>query len=125
MANPNIIQASGIYAKNSFVKLENTSGVLLVANQDNSNKVFLVDSMIIANVHGTNAIDVTIDLHQTATSGANPTKLLSTVTVPADASLVAISKDTASVLNENMSIYGFASASGLHIITNWKEVGAI
>lgn len=123
MANPKISSTSNIYANNSLVRLTDTSATQLVSNAASSNKVFLVDSIYVANVDGVNACDITIDVFAAATNTGTATKLVSTVSVPADAVLVPLLKDGTVTLLENRSIYATASAGNdLHVITSWKEI---
>lgn len=124
MANPSISSTSTIKANNSLVRLTDTSATQLVSNGASSNKVFLVDSIYVANVDGTNACDITIDIFEAATNTGTATKLVSTVSVPADAVLVPLLKDGTVTLLEDRSIYATASAGNdLHVITSWKEIG--
>ena len=124
MANPKISSTSNIYANNSLTRLTSTSPAQLVSNAASSGKVYLVDSIYVANVDGTNACDITIDIFPFADGTGTATKLVSTVSVPADAVLVPLLKDGTVTLLEDRSIYATASAANdLHVITSWKEIG--
>jgi hypothetical protein len=123
MANPNLASAANVYVNNAFVRLDNTTETLVVSNAANSGKAFLIDSIIVANVDGTNACDITINLYAAATNTGTATKLVHTVTVPADATLIAVGKDSGICLTEAESIYAVASAGGdLHVTAYWKEL---
>jgi len=123
MANPNIASASTVVLNNAFVRLDNTTETQVVSNAASSGKVFIIDSLIVANVDGTNACDVTINLYASATNTGTATKLAHTITVPADATLVVASKDLGICLTEAESIYATASAGGdLHVVACWKEL---
>ena len=67
-----------------------------------------VNSLIISNVDGTNAADITVTFYD----GSSHQYLAYTVSVPADTSLVVISKDTYMYVNETQGIYAQASANG-------------
>ena len=124
MANPKISATSLIYANNSLTRLTDTNATQLVSNAASSGKVYLVDSIYVANVDGTNACDITIDVFAAATNTGTATKLVSTVSVPADAVLVPLLKDGTVTLLEDRSIYATASAANdLHVICSWKEIG--
>lgn len=124
MANPKISSTSTIYANNSLTRLTDTNATHLVSNAASSGKVYLVDSIYVANVDGTNACDITIDIFAAATNTGTATKLVSTVSVPADAVLVPLLKDGTVTLLEDRSIYATASAANdLHVICSWKEIG--
>lgn len=123
MANPNIAAATTIVANNAMVRLTDTNETQVVSNAASSNKVYLIDSIIVANVDGTAACDITLNLYASATNTGTATKLVHTVAVPADATLLAITKDCGLVLNEGESIYAVASAGNdLHVVASWKEI---
>jgi hypothetical protein len=123
MANPNLNTASTVVVQNAFVRLDNTSETQVVSNAASSGKAFLIDSVVVSNVDGTNACDITLNLYAAATNTGTATKLAHTITVPADATLVVVSKDFGVSLTENESIYAQASAGGdLHVTAFWKEL---
>jgi hypothetical protein len=123
MANPNLVSGTSIVGKTNLVRLTDTNATQVVSNAASSNKLFLIDSLTIANVDGTNACDVTINVFASATNTGTATSLISTVTVPADATLVVVSKDSTLLLTEDMSVYGTASAGNdLHVICSYKEI---
>ena len=77
----------------------------------------------VANVDGTNACDVTIDVHSAASGGGTAYSLVSTVSVPADASLIVLDKSTAIYLEENTSITATAgTASDLEVIVSYEQI---
>jgi len=123
MANPNLASAANVYVNNAFVRLDSTTETLVVANAGSSGKAYLIDSIIVSNVDGTNACDITINLYAAATNTGTATKIVHTVTVPADASLIVAGKDQGLCLTEAESIYAVASAGGdLHVVACWKEL---
>ncbi len=124
MANPNIINATTIVGNTSLINLTSTSVTSLVSNPASSNKVYKVNSIIVSNVDGTNAADITINLYSNATVGQGSTfAIASTISVPADASLIVTDKTTAFYLMENQSVGAIASAAlDLHVVTSWEEI---
>jgi hypothetical protein len=77
----------------------------------------------VANVDGTNACDITIDVHSAASGGGTAYSLVSTVSVPADASLIVLDKSTAIYLEENTSITATAgTASDLEVIVSYEQI---
>ena len=123
MANPNLASASSVLANNALVRLTSTSATQVVSNAASSGKVFLIDSLFVSNVDGTAAADVTIEMYAAATNSGTATKLAHTVAVPADATLVVISKENPLALKEDQSIYAVASAADdLHVVASWKEL---
>ena len=123
MANPNLASAANVYVNNAFVRLTSTTETLIVSNAASSGKAYLIDSIIVANVDGTNAADITLNLYAAATNTGTATKIVHTVTVPADATLIAVGKDSGICLTEAESIYAVASAGDdLHVTAYWKEL---
>jgi hypothetical protein len=123
MANPNIATATSVVANNAQVSLTATTATQLITNAASSGKVFLIDSIIVANVDGTNACDVTVTRFQSATNTGTAFPIASTITVPADASVIIVGKDNPINLTENESIYVTASAANdLVVDANWKEL---
>jgi hypothetical protein len=123
MANPNLAAATSIYANNAQVSLTATTATQLVSNAASSGKVYLVDSIVVSNVDGTNAADITVTRFQSATNTGTAFAICSTVTVPADASLIVVGTENKISLTENESIYVTASAANdLVVDANWKEL---
>lgn len=107
MAAPNVVNVSSILGSTD-VQAIGTSATAITTNSAASNKLYKVNSLIVSNVDGTNNADVTVDLFRSST--AYP--IASTITVPADASLVVISKDISLYLLEGDSLRCTASATG-------------
>jgi hypothetical protein len=123
MAAPNIVNVSTITGKTDQYALTTTSQTTILNNAASSGKVFKVNMIQIANVDGANACDVTVDVHSAASGGGTAYSLVSTVSVPADASLVALDKNTAIYLEEDMSITATAgTASDLEVIVSYEEI---
>ena len=95
MAAPNIVNVSTITGKTDQVALTTTPQTTLLSNAASSGKVFKVNMIQVANVDGTNACDITVDVHSEDDGGGTAYSLVSTVSVPADASLVVVDKSTA------------------------------
>ena len=123
MAAPNIVNVSTIIGKSATVALTSTSATTLVSNAASSSKVFKINMIQIANVDGTNACDVTVDMHSAASGGGTAYSLVATVSVPADSSLVALDKGTSVYLEEDRSITATASAANdLEVIVSYEEI---
>jgi len=123
MAAPNVVNVATITAKSAMVALSSTSATTLVSNAASSGKVFKINMIQVANVDGTNAADVTVDMHSAASGGGTAYSLVSTVSVPADASLVALDKGTALYLEEDRSITATAgTANDLEVIVSYEEI---
>tara|TARA_R110002153_G_scaffold48776_1_gene137737 strand:- start:176 stop:550 length:375 start_codon:yes stop_codon:yes gene_type:complete len=123
MANPNIVNVSTILGKSVTIALSSTAQTTLVSNAASSGKVFKINMIQVANVDGTNAVDVTVDMHSAAAGGGTAFSLVSTISVPADASLVALDKSTSVYLEEDKSITATASAANdLEVIVSFEEI---
>ena len=123
MANPNLAAATSVYAANAQVSLTSTSATLLVSNAASSGKVYLIDSIVVANVDGTNAADISVVRFNSATNTGTAFPICSTVTVPADATLIVVGTENKLNLTEGESIYVTASAANdLVVDANWKEL---
>jgi hypothetical protein len=123
MTAPNIVNVTTITGKSAVVDLTTTNATLVVENTAASNKVFKINSLIISNVDGTNAADITVSLYSEDNIGGTATQIVSTVSVPADASLVVIDKNTSIYLEEDKSIGATAgSASDLKVVVSYEEI---
>lgn len=123
MAAPNIVNVTTITGKSATVALSTTSATTLVSNAASSGKVYKINMIQVANVDGTAAADVTIDLHSAAAGGGTAYSLVSTISVPADASLIVLDKNTSVYLEEDRSITATAgTANDLEVIVSYEEI---
>jgi hypothetical protein len=121
MANPNINTPSACYANNALLSLTTTADTLLIANAASSNKVFLFDSILVANTSAASA-DITVTMYAAATNTGTAYRVANTITVPSKSTLVVIAKSNGLNLKEAQSLYATASvASSLTVTAFWKE----
>ena len=111
MANPNIAALTTLTGNTTYLTPSATTAVVLLANTASSGQVFRINQIVAANVNGTNAVDTTVSVYTnggvaqgSAPSGGTAFPLASTVSVPADASLIVVDKTTAIYLQEGTSI---------------------
>ena len=112
MANPNIANSSlKIFGTTTQLTPGGTTAVVLLANTSTSNQVLKINQIVASNVNGTNAVDTTVSIYTngavaqgSAPSGGTAFPIVSTVSVPADASLIVVDKTTAIYLMEDRSI---------------------
>ena len=83
MATPNIVNVATINAKNATALLDGTSRTTAVDVP--AEKIAKINTILVANVDGTNAADITIEV--SVDNGSNYVKLANTISVPADATL--------------------------------------
>jgi hypothetical protein len=125
MANPNIVNVTTILGNNSSVSLTSTSATSIVSNAAASDKVFKINMIMVANVDGTNAADITINKYSAAALGGTAFPIASTISVPADATLIILDKTTALYLKENESIGAIAGvANDLVVTCSWEEINS-
>jgi hypothetical protein len=118
MAAPNIVTTATITGKTAVLAVT-TSATAIVTNTAASNKVFKINSLIISNIDGINVCDITVDLFRSSVAWA----IANTITVPADASLIVISKENTIYLEEGDSLRLTASTAGdLQGICSYEEI---
>jgi len=123
MAAPNIVNVATITGKTATVALSSTNATVLVTNAASSNKVFKINMIQVANVDGTNACDVTVDVHSADDGAGTAYSLVATASVAADSSMVVLDKNTAIYLEEDKSITATAgTANDLEIIVSYEEI---
>jgi hypothetical protein len=126
MANPNIVNVTTILGNSSQTALSSTSVFSIASNAASSGKVYKINSIVVANVDGTAAADITINIYSNATAGSGTAfAIASTISVPADASLIVTDKTTSFYLLENQSIGAIASvANDLVVTASWEEINS-
>jgi hypothetical protein len=127
MAAPNIVSVSSIIGESQGFELSTTLNTELIDVA--SNKLVKINRISVANIDGTNAADVTVQVDKaTRTSAATGSsvsgatfKIASTVSVPADAVLVLL--DTPIYLEEGDKLEGGASAaSDLTLFVSYEVI---
>jgi hypothetical protein len=123
MANPNIVNVTVINGNSSQVSLSTTSATSLASNAAASGKVFKINSIVVANTNGTTAANITINTYSAAALGGTAYPIASTISVPANATLIVTDKSTTFYLLENQSIGAVAgTANYLTVTTSWEEI---
>lgn len=119
MANPNIVNVTSIYGKNSFANLgTSTYGNKLLETP--ANTVIKINSILISNVDTAAAADVSVFIQ----NGDDPEAYIArTISVPADSTLVVLDKGTGIYLTEFQQLFAFASAAGdLAAFVSYEEI---
>jgi hypothetical protein len=132
MANPNIVAVTSIYGKTTYLSPSATTSVVLLPNAASSGKVFKINQIVAANKDGTNAVDCTVDIYSngavaqgSAPSGGTAYPIVSTISVPADATLVVTDKTTAIYLEEGTSIaVTCGTANGITFSVSYEEISS-
>lgn len=128
MANPNIVNVTTIYGNTSTNLISTTAdpfATALVNNAAASGKVYKINSIVVANVDGTSAADITIKIFSQDDLGGTGTAIASTISVPADSTLIVTDKTTSFYLLEDKSIGATASvANDLVVTCSWEEINS-
>ena len=125
MANPNIVNVAAIYGNNASVALTSTSVTSIISNAASSGKIYKVNMIIVANVDGSSAADITVSKYSAAALGGTAFQIASTISVPADATLIVMDKTTSIYLKEDESIGATAgTANDLVVTASWEELNA-
>jgi len=126
MANPNLVSVTAIYGNSSSYLISSTAdpfATALVSNAASSGKVYKLNSIVVANVSASSAANITIKIFPTASLGGTGVALISTASVPQNASLVVLDKTMQVYLLENQSIGATAgTANALSITCSWEEL---
>jgi len=130
MANPNLFAATTASGKTTYLTPGGTSALVLIPNAASSGKVFKVNQIVAANVNGSSAVDCTVSVYTdgavaqgSAPSGGAAYPIVSTVSVPADASLIVVDKTTGLYLMEGTSIVVTSgTASGITYTISYEEI---
>jgi hypothetical protein len=104
MANPNIVNVTVINGVTTYLTPANTTANVLLSNAASSGLVFKINSIVASNVDGTNAVNTTVSIDNAAAGAGTDFPIVSTVSVPANASLIVVDKTTSFYLMENQSI---------------------
>ena len=132
MANPNIVNVTTIFGKTTYLTPSATTAVVLLPNAAASGKVLKINQIVAANVNGSAAVDTTVSLYTngavaqgSAPSGGTAFPIVSTISVPADASLIVTDKTTAIYLEEGTSItVTSGTASGITYSISYEDISS-
>jgi hypothetical protein len=110
MSSPNIVNVTSIIGTTTYYVPAGTSALVLVNNAASSGTVFKVNQIVVANTTAS-AANATVAVYSngavaqgSAPSGGTAYPIVSAVSVPANASLIAVDKTTAVYLMEGNSI---------------------
>jgi hypothetical protein len=117
MAQPNIVNVATIKAKNATALLDGTSRT--EALDVPADKVAKINTILVANVDGTNAADITVEV--SVDNGSNFVAIAKTISVPADATLSLL--ESPIYLDETDLLYFTASAANdLTYFVSYEEL---
>ena len=123
MPLPNLNSPTKVEGRNVLVSSLSTSPVAYLTNPSGSNETLRISSIYATNINGTNACDINLYIVNSGVTPAATGYLAYTITVPADASLLPLTKDSNTYLMENQSLFVSASASGdLSVIVSYEQI---
>jgi hypothetical protein len=130
MANPNIVNVTQIFGKTTYLTPAVNTPLVLVPNAALSGKVFKINQITAANVDGSAAADVTVSIYTngavaqgSAPSGGTAYPIASTISVPADTSVIIVDKNTSFYLEEGVSvIVTSGTASDITFTISYEEI---
>jgi hypothetical protein len=116
MAAPNIVSVATLTGKVVAQTLATTSAVaLLVTTSDKVNRIV---SLYAANIHATSTCTISVSV-----SKATVVALANTISVPAQSSLVAITKDEPIYLEEAAGLLVQTNqSSGMSVVCSYEEI---
>ena len=104
------------------VALSGTSATSLLSNAASSGRVFKIIAIVAANVDGTNAADISVSRYSAAALGGTAFPMASTISVPADASLIVSDVTTPVILTANTSLGATAgTANAITMTVTYQE----
>jgi hypothetical protein len=122
MAAPNLNAPTSVTGKTTYLTLANTNETDLLVNSSSSGKAMRVTCVMLVNIDGSAAVDASATIY-TAASGGTGHKICNTLNVPADSTVVLLSRENALWLEEDRRITVQASASSdLAVICSYEEV---
>ena len=132
MANPNIVNVATLTGNTTYYTPSGTSAVILLPNAASSGLVFRINQIVCANVNGSTAVNATVSVYTngavaqgSAPSGGTAYPIISTISVPASASLIAVDKTTGLYLQEGTSIsITSGKASGITYTISYESIAA-
>jgi hypothetical protein len=110
MANPNIVAVTAIFGITTYLTPGGTTALVLLPNAAASGLVFKINQIVVSNTTAS-AANATVSIYTNgavaqngAPSSGTAYPIVSTVSVPANASLIAVDKTTSLYLMEDTSI---------------------
>ena len=116
MAAPNLIGATTIIGKSVASNLTSNTAVTILSNAANSNKLFKINTLNVAN-YGSSAAAITIRFHDAANIGGNAFPIVGGVSVPGNSTLNVVDKTSQYYLEENESLGAIAGTANTLVVT--------
>jgi len=125
MANPNIVNVTTLTGNTTYLTPGNTTANTLLSNAASSGLVFKINQIVCANVNGSSAVNATVAINSAAAGAGTNYPIISTISVPASASVIAVDKTTAVYLMENTSIVVTSgTSSGITYTISYESIAS-
>jgi hypothetical protein len=125
VSNPNIVNVTSILGTTTYLTPANTTANTLLSNAASSGLVFKINQIVCANVNGSSAVNATVSINNAAAGAGTNFPVISTVSVPASASVIAVDKTTAIYLMENSSIVVTSgTSSGITYTISYESIAS-
>ena len=125
MSNPNIINVTTLTGNTTYLTPANTTANTLLSNAASSGLVYKINQIVCANVNGSSAVNATVAINNQAAGAGTNYPIISTISVPASASVIAVDKTTAVYLMENSSIVVTSgTASGITYTISYESIAS-
>ena len=119
----NLFAATVATGTTTYLTPSGTSTNVLLSNAAASGKTYKINQIVAANVNGSAAVNTTVTINSAAAGGGTAYPIVSTVSVPANASLIVTDKTTAIYLMENQSIVVTSgTSSGITYTISYEDI---
>ena len=119
----NIVNVTTITGNTTFLTPGNTTANVLLSNAASSTLVYKINQIVCANVNGSSAVNATVAINSLAAGAGTNYPIISTISVPASASVIAVDKTTAVYLMENQSIVVTSgTSSGITYTISYESI---
>ena len=119
----NIVNVTTITGNTTFLTPGNTTANVLLSNAASSTLVYKINQIVCANVNGSSAVNATVAINSLAAGAGTNYPIISTISVPASASVIAVDKTTAIYLMENQSIVVTSgTSSGITYTISYESI---
>jgi hypothetical protein len=125
VSNPNIVNVTTLTGNTTYLTPGNTTANTLLSNAASSGLVFKINQIVCANVNGSSAVNATVAINSLAAGAGTNYPIISTISVPASASVIAVDKTTAVYLMENSSIVVTSgTSSGITYTISYESIAS-
>lgn len=121
MSAPNIINVTSIVGKTVANTPSVNTATSLLSNAPSSNQLIKINNLFATNLDVANSVNCTISYNNAANGTGNSFPIISTASIPPNASLIVIDKSTSVYLEENTSITVTpASANKISFVASYE-----